>query len=225
MFLKPKVAEGEDADPYDTNFYRRFRAFLGSCIRYRVLTIGAVVGAFVLSLAGFGKVEQSFFPNSTRPQFMVDYWLPQGTHIDETVSAAAEVEQYLLGLEHVTHVSTLAGAGGLRFLLPLALADQGVMVSIGAHGQREGLASHWEMWTFAQGGFSSIEALATATIVPARALGMDHDLGSIETGKSADFAVLDEDPLSVGPGTLKDVPVWGTIVGGRVFPCEQIGTG
>ena len=77
-----------------------------------------------------------------------------------------------------------------------ALADQGVMVSIGAHGQREGLASHWEMWSFAQGGMSSIEALAAATIVPARALGYGDDLGSLEVGKLADLVVIDADVVA-----------------------------
>jgi len=71
------------------------------------------------------------------------------------------------------------------------LADQGVMVSIGAHGQREGLGSHWEIWSFAQGGMSSIEALRTATIAPAKALGYEKDLGSLEVGKLADLVVID----------------------------------
>ncbi len=77
-----------------------------------------------------------------------------------------------------------------------ALADRGVMVSIGAHGQREGLASHWEIWTLAQGGMSSIEALAAATIVPAQALGYADDLGSLEVGKLADLVVIDADVVA-----------------------------
>jgi len=76
-----------------------------------------------------------------------------------------------------------------------ALARRGVMVSIGAHGQREGLASHWEMWGFAQGGMTPLESLRTATITPARALGFDRELGSIETGKLADLVVLEHNPL------------------------------
>lgn len=75
------------------------------------------------------------------------------------------------------------------------LADRGVLVSIGAHGQREGLASHWEVWTFAQGGMSPIEALRTATIAPAIALGYGDDLGSLESGKLADLIVLDANVL------------------------------
>ncbi|MBT8097623.1 MAG: PD40 domain-containing protein [Woeseia sp.] len=76
-----------------------------------------------------------------------------------------------------------------------ALADRGVMVSIGAHGQREGLASHWEMWNFASGGMSPVEALRTATTAPAAALGFAKDLGSIEAGKLADLAVINGNVL------------------------------
>jgi len=75
------------------------------------------------------------------------------------------------------------------------LLEAGIMVNIGAHGQREGLASHWEMWSFARGGFSPMEALATATINPARYLGMDDDIGSLEAGKLADLVIIDANPL------------------------------
>jgi len=75
------------------------------------------------------------------------------------------------------------------------LAERGVMVSIGAHGQREGLASHWEMWSFARGGMSPVEVLRTATITPARALGFEKDLGSLEVGKLADLVVIDANVL------------------------------
>jgi imidazolonepropionase-like amidohydrolase len=74
------------------------------------------------------------------------------------------------------------------------LADAGVLVGIGAHGQREGLAAHWEMWTFARGGMSPIQALSTATTMPAKHLGFFNDIGSLETGKLADLVILSEDP-------------------------------
>ncbi|WP_138509393.1 amidohydrolase family protein [Maricaulis alexandrii] len=75
------------------------------------------------------------------------------------------------------------------------LFERGVDVSIGAHGQQEGLAAHWEMWSFVRGGFSPLEALMTATVMPARHLGFDQDLGSLEAGKLADLVIMRENPL------------------------------
>jgi imidazolonepropionase-like amidohydrolase/Tol biopolymer transport system component len=71
------------------------------------------------------------------------------------------------------------------------LADRGVMVSIGAHGQEEGLGSHWEMRSFVRGGMSPLEALKAATVTPATALGFIKDIGTIEEGKLADLVILD----------------------------------
>jgi len=117
MFLKPAAAADGSGDPYGGGFYTRYKSVLRGCIRARWATIGVVVAIFVASLWGFGKVEQSFFPPSTRPQFMLDVWLPQGTHIDDTTRTAEVVEEYLLGQAGVTHVTSLIGKGGLRFLL------------------------------------------------------------------------------------------------------------
>ena len=72
----------------------------------------------------------------------------------------------------------------------------GVGVQIGAHGQREGLGAHWEIWSLVQGGLSPHEALRCATLGGARHLGYDRELGSIEPGKLADLLVLDRDPLA-----------------------------
>ena len=76
------------------------------------------------------------------------------------------------------------------------LADAGVKVSIGAHGQQAGIGSHWELWSFVRGGMSPVEALAAGTITSARSLGMDAEIGSLEAGKLADLLVLDADPTA-----------------------------
>jgi imidazolonepropionase-like amidohydrolase len=76
--------------------------------------------------------------------------------------------------DHYNHIKVASYAKTLR--------DAGVRVLIGAHGQREGLAAHWEMWMLNQGGFTPWEALRSGSYDPAIALGMDTDLGSIEVG-------------------------------------------
>ncbi|MDX1455648.1 MAG: amidohydrolase family protein, partial [Gammaproteobacteria bacterium] len=75
------------------------------------------------------------------------------------------------------------------------LLDAGVDVQLGAHGQREGLAAHWEMWMFDQGGMSALEVLRAGTLAGAKYIGMDAHLGSLEVGKLADIAILDANPL------------------------------
>ncbi len=94
------------------------------------------------------------------------------------------------------------------------LAKRGVLVSIGAHGQQAGVGPHWELWSFVRGGMSPIEALAAGTIVPARSLGMDADIGSLEPGKLADLVILDADPTVDIRNSEK---VSRVMVGGRLY--------
>ncbi|HWW60382.1 MAG TPA: amidohydrolase family protein, partial [Thermoanaerobaculia bacterium] len=94
------------------------------------------------------------------------------------------------------------------------LSDAGVGVQLGAHGQREGLGAHWEIWMFVQGGMTPLQALRSATLSGARYLGMDAEIGSIEAGKLADLAVLDANPLENIRNTES---VHYTVVNGRVF--------
>jgi imidazolonepropionase-like amidohydrolase/Tol biopolymer transport system component len=75
------------------------------------------------------------------------------------------------------------------------VVDEGGAVLLGAHGQLQGLAAHWELWMLEQGGMTPMEALRAATIDGARYLGLDGELGSIETGKLADLIVLEGNPL------------------------------
>ncbi len=65
------------------------------------------------------------------------------------------------------------------------------------------------------------DALRAITLGAAYTLKLDEELGSIDVGKRADFAILDDDPLTVPPETLKDVGVWGTVVGGRIFEAPK----
>ncbi|MFN7965504.1 MAG: amidohydrolase family protein [Acidobacteriota bacterium] len=85
------------------------------------------------------------------------------------------------------HINVAAGAK--------RVVDSGGTVCLGGHGQLQGLGPHWEIWGFVQGGMSPLEALRVATLSPAKTLGLDNDLGSIEPGKLADFVVLGKNPL------------------------------
>ncbi|MEO6214302.1 MAG: amidohydrolase family protein [Vicinamibacterales bacterium] len=75
------------------------------------------------------------------------------------------------------------------------MLDGGGSVQLGAHGQMQGIGSHWELWMLQQGGMSNMEALRAATIDGARYIGLDGDIGSLEKGKLADLVVLDRNPL------------------------------
>lgn len=108
--------------------------------------------------------------------------------------------------EEYNHLNAAAGAK--------VLADKGVAVNLGAHGQREGLAAHWELWMLEQGGMTAHEALRCGTINGARYLGLDGDLGSIESGKLADLIVVDGDPLE---DIRQSKRVEYTILGGKVY--------
>ncbi|MEP2234099.1 MAG: amidohydrolase family protein [Alteripontixanthobacter sp.] len=76
------------------------------------------------------------------------------------------------------------------------LAERGVKVSIGAHGQQPGIAAHWELWSFVRGGMTPVQALRAGTIEAAGSLGMQRDIGSLEVGKLADLIVLTADPTA-----------------------------
>jgi len=116
--VKPKSDSGEAAkDPYGGKIYVLYKGFLSTSIRLRWLTVILVVALFASSLFGFGYVKSMFFPASTRNQYYIDFWLPEGTDINETSRQMKRAEEYLLAQEGITHTSAFIGGAQIRFLL------------------------------------------------------------------------------------------------------------
>jgi len=109
----------ERAELFDTPFYQRFRAWVTWCVTHRWKTIGITIALFVLGLVGMGKVQQQFFPDSSRPEILVDLWLPEGSPYAASEDVARRVEKRLAQVEGIRSVTTWVGSGVPRFYLPL----------------------------------------------------------------------------------------------------------
>ena len=114
------IAEKHGGDIYDSPFYRRIRALVEWCLRHRWLVIFATVGFFALSLVLFNKaVQKQFFPPASRPEIMVDIWLPQGASLKATEREVKRVEALLGQDDNIASWSSYIGNGAPRFFLSL----------------------------------------------------------------------------------------------------------
>ncbi|MEP6873229.1 MAG: efflux RND transporter permease subunit, partial [Burkholderiales bacterium] len=116
---KPHGAADQPHELFDTPFYARFRATVNWCVQHRWITIGLTIGTLVLGLVGMGKVQNQFFPDSSRPEIIVDLWFPEGTSYAANEAVTKRVEARVMKLEGVDHVTTWVGSGVERFVLVL----------------------------------------------------------------------------------------------------------
>ncbi len=118
---RPKVSRAEEgsADLYAGPFYVRFRALVNACVRHRWITIALTLLALALGFVGMGKVQQQFFPDSSRPEILVDIWQPEGSSIESTEAIARRFEARMMKEPGVQSVSTWIGSGLPRFSLPM----------------------------------------------------------------------------------------------------------
>jgi multidrug efflux pump subunit AcrB len=114
---------------FDTPFYARFRACVNWCVRHRWITIAATALTFALGIAGMSRVQQQFFPDSSRPEVLVDLWLPEGATFQESEALAKRFEQRISKEPGVTSVTAWIGSGVPRFYLPLDQIFQNTNVS------------------------------------------------------------------------------------------------
>ncbi|WP_175902609.1 efflux RND transporter permease subunit [Burkholderia seminalis] len=112
-------AHAHGQDVYETGFYRRLSGWISACIERRWVVLGVTAVLFAIAMAAFTRVPQQFFPNSERPELLVDLRLPEGASFDATLREATRLEKVLDGRPEIDHVVDFVGTGAPRFYLPL----------------------------------------------------------------------------------------------------------
>ena len=119
---KPPAGDGAQVQPhelFDTPFYVRFRATVNWCVQHRWITIGLTIGTLVLGLLGMGAVQNQFFPDSSRPEIVIDLWYAEGTPYAANEAVTKRVEARVIALAGVDRVTTWVGSGLPRFVLTI----------------------------------------------------------------------------------------------------------
>jgi multidrug efflux pump len=119
MILKQRSHAGSHHDVFDTPFYRRLRATVGWAVRHRIIVLVMTLMTFAGSLWAFQFIPQNFFPQSSRPEILVDLWLPEGTSIKEVETQAKALEARMMDDKDKRFIATYIGEGAPRFFLPL----------------------------------------------------------------------------------------------------------
>ncbi len=113
----PKAKSGKSADPYHGAIFRWYRWILDLSLHHRLLSLVILIAVWAASIYGFRFIESSFFPNDSRNQFKIDFWRPEGTHIEKVRGDIAKIEKHLSGFEEVDATTSFIGRGALRFVL------------------------------------------------------------------------------------------------------------
>ncbi|MBC7414670.1 MAG: efflux RND transporter permease subunit [Herminiimonas sp.] len=121
LLLKVKPAQGADGhhELFNSPFYNRFRSTVNWCVEWRKTTIVLTLAAFGMGIVGFSFIEQQFFPDSSRPELMVELWLPEGASFQASEAQAKKFEAFIRQDPTVESVTTYVGTGSPRFYLPL----------------------------------------------------------------------------------------------------------
>jgi len=121
VLLKVKPATSADGhhELFDTPFYTRLKGVVNWCVEWRKTTIALTLAGFALGVFGFRFVELQFFPDSSRPELMVELWLPEGSSYAATEAQAKKFEQFVMKQPGVESVTAYVGTGSPRFYLPL----------------------------------------------------------------------------------------------------------
>ncbi len=118
-----KEPSGDATPPAPSAFMNRYKDFMRGVLAARWLPVLISAGMFALAVWGFQFTKSGFFPSSTTPQLVVDYWLPEGTDVSQTRADMLTLEPYISGLDGVEGVQTLIGGGALRYMLVYGAED------------------------------------------------------------------------------------------------------
>ncbi|MDO8268854.1 MAG: efflux RND transporter permease subunit [Moraxellaceae bacterium] len=113
------ASSGESHEVFDSPFYSRVRTTVDWCVEHRWITIGATVGALLMGVVGMKFVEKQFFPDSNRPEILVDLWQPEGASLASTDDLVKRVEKRLMAIPDAGSVTSFVGHGVPRFYLSL----------------------------------------------------------------------------------------------------------
>jgi multidrug efflux pump subunit AcrB len=117
--VKPHAEGGGEHELFDTPGFRKFRALVNWCVEYRWITIAATLAVFALGVYGFKFIEKQFFPDSSRPELMVELWTPEGTTFTANEAQVKKFEAFIRKQDGVVSVTSYVGTGSPRFYLPL----------------------------------------------------------------------------------------------------------
>jgi multidrug efflux pump len=117
--VKPHAAGESQHDVFDSAGFRRFRRIVNWCVEWRKSTIVLTLAVFGLGVFGFSFIEKQFFPDSSRPELMVELWMPEGTSFAANEAQVKKFEALLRGEPDIESVTSYVGTGSPRFYLPL----------------------------------------------------------------------------------------------------------
>ena len=173
MFMLASPKGTRETDPYGSRFFQAYRKLLTTVLRMRIPVLLVFVALLIGSGISFRFVNQMFFPSSSRPQFMVDVWLPEGTTIERTSEVVGRIEKLLANRKEIQSIAAFIGQGPPRFYLPVEpekpYSSYGqLIVSLKDFRDAEKLMHEIDVWAG--------ENLADAEVIPRK-----YGLGPSET--------------------------------------------
>ncbi|MEO0463400.1 MAG: efflux RND transporter permease subunit [Pseudomonadota bacterium] len=123
LLLKKDLGD-QSGGAEDSRFMKAFKSAVAALVRIRYVTLGAAIAMFAASVFGFNYVKPGFFPATTSPQVVVDYWGLEGTDITVTEERVLELADYVAGIDGVTHVKSVIGGGTQRYMLIYTFESQ-----------------------------------------------------------------------------------------------------